>query len=104
LAALAAAGDAAVIAFWQDYGRDLGAGLASLIYIFTPEAVILGGGISAGAQWFLPTVQAEIERRVLPTSREDLQLLVAELGNQAGMAGAARLAWQRFERPIAPHP
>jgi glucokinase len=49
-------------------------------------------------------VQAEIERRVLPTSREDLQILVAELGNQAGMAGAARLAWQRFERPIAPHP
>lgn len=102
LAALAEAGDAEAIAFWQAYGRDLGAGLASLIYIFTPEAVVLGGGISAGAQWFLPTVQAEIDRRVLPTSREGLQLLVAELGNRAGMAGAARLAWQRFERPIAP--
>ncbi|HEY9688959.1 MAG TPA: hypothetical protein V6D46_03125, partial [Coleofasciculaceae cyanobacterium] len=54
------------------------------------------GGISAGAAWFLPTVLAEVERRVLPSSREGLEIVVAELGNQAGVAGAARLAWQRF--------
>jgi glucokinase len=74
----------------------LGAGLASLIYIFTPEALVIGGGISAGAQWFFPAMEAEVNRRVLPSSREGLQLVVAELGNQAGMAGAARLAWQRL--------
>lgn len=96
VAAKAAAGDPEAIAFWEDYGRDLAAGLASLIYVFTPEAVVLSGGISAGASWFLPTVRAEVERRVLPSSREGLEILVAELGNQAGVAGAARLAWQRF--------
>jgi glucokinase len=41
-------------------------------------------------------MEAEVNRRVLPSSREGLQLVVAELGNQAGMAGAARLAWQRL--------
>jgi glucokinase len=96
LAAQALMGDEATIAYWQLYGRRLGAGLASLIYVLTPEAIILGGGISAGADLFLPTVWQEIEKRVLPSSREGLQILVAKLGNQAGVAGAARLALQRF--------
>ncbi|MGF1497704.1 MAG: ROK family protein [Elainellaceae cyanobacterium] len=94
----ARAGDAGAIAFWQEYGRDLGAGLASLIYVLTPEAVIIGGGISASADFFFPAMQAEIEARVLPSSRLDLHLLRAALGNQAGIVGAAKLAWQLVER------
>ena len=93
LANLAKSGDANALEFWRDYGRYLGIGLASLIYVLTPEAIIIGGGISAGAEFFLPAVREEIEQRVLASSREDLQLLVAELGNQAGMVGAAKLAW-----------
>ncbi|MEG4120264.1 ROK family protein [Microcoleus sp. N9_B4] len=94
LANLAKSGDAKALEFWQNYGRYLGIGLASLIYILTPQAIIIGGGISAGAEFFLPKVREEIDQRVLPSSREDLQLLVAELGNQAGMVGAAKLALQ----------
>lgn len=93
---LAGREDEAANSFWQDYGRNLGAGLASLIYVLTPEAVILGGGIAASTDLFLPWVQAEIERRVMPTSRENLVILPAALGNQAGMIGAAQLARQRF--------
>lgn len=91
----AADGEPEAIAFWQAYGRDLGAGLASLIYVLTPEAIILGGGVAASAPYFLPSLQAEVEQRVLPSSREGLQILTATLGNQAGMVGAAKLAWQR---------
>lgn len=96
LAAQALMGDERAIAYWREYGQYLGIGLASLLYVLTPEAVILSGGISAGADLFLPSTWAEIEQRVLPSSREGLQILVAELGNQAGMTGAARLALQRF--------
>ena len=92
----ARAGDEGAIAFWQTYGRWLGAGIASLVYVLTPEAVIIGGGISAAAELFLPTTLAELKTRVLPSSREGMQLLVAELGNQAGIAGAARLALQQY--------
>jgi glucokinase len=94
LGRLAEAGDPKALQFWQDYGRDLGAGIASLIYVLTPEAVIIGGGISASAKFFFPMLQSEIDRRVLPCSRQGLQLLRAELGNQAGIVGAAKLAWQ----------
>jgi glucokinase len=99
LANLAKSGDANALEFWRNYGRYLGIGLASLIYVLTPEAIIIGGGISAGAEFFLPAVRSEIEQRVLASSREDLQLLVAELGNQAGMVGAAKLAWTKL-KPI----
>lgn len=89
----AAAGDKQALAFWQDYGRLLGAGLASLIYVLTPEAVIIGGGISDSWEFFYPAALEEINKRVLESSRVGLQLLKAELGNQAGMVGAAKLAW-----------
>ncbi len=93
---LARAGDHQTIVFWQHYGAWLGAGLSSLIYVLTPEVIILGGGISAAWEFFLPATQLEVEKRVLPSSRQGLQILIAELGNRAGMVGAARLAWQRL--------
>ena len=93
LGELARLGDRSALEFWQSYGQILGAGIASLIYVLTPEAVIIGGGISASAEFFLPATIAEIEKRILPTSRLGLQVLTAELGNKAGMLGAAKLAW-----------
>lgn len=95
LGAKARAGDPDALAFWQAYGRDLGAGLASLVYVLTPQAIIIGGGVSASAEFFFPAIWQELERRVLPSSRSGLQLLKAELGNQAGIVGAAKLAWQK---------
>jgi len=92
---LAQAGDPTALKFWQDYGKLLGAGLASLIYVLTPEAVIIGGGISASSKFFLPSTLTEIETRVVSPSRSGLQLLTAKLGNQAGMLGAAKLVWNK---------
>jgi len=89
-------GDEEAIAFWQSYGRDLGIGITSLIYVLTPEAVIIGGGVCQSYEFFFPAAWAEIERRVVGYSRLDVKLLRAELGNQAGMVGAAKLAWVKF--------
>ncbi|ESA37540.1 rok family protein [Leptolyngbya sp. Heron Island J] len=92
LATLAAQGDKHAIAFWQRYGRLLGIGLVSSIYVLNPEAVIIGGGISAAARHFLPATQAEISQRIRPHYRGPLQILTATLGNRAGMIGAAKIA------------
>ena len=82
--------------FWQEYGKDLGTGVTSLIYVLTPEAVVIGGGVSASFEFFLPSMKAEIEQRVIPTSRVNLQIVRAQLGNGAGMLGAAKLAIDKF--------
>ncbi|NEQ29266.1 MAG: ROK family protein, partial [Microcoleus sp. SIO2G3] len=95
LGVLAKAGDTQALTFWQEYGRYLGIGLTSLIYVLTPQAVVIGGGVSGSAEFFIPFVQAEIEQRVLPTSRLGLQILPAELGNFAGIAGSAKLAFSK---------
>lgn len=92
----AAAGDRQALEFWHDYGCLLGLGLTSLVYVLTPEAIVIGGGVSASAEFFLPAAIAELERRTLPSSRAGLQVRVAKLGNRAGTIGAARLAWQTW--------
>ncbi|MBD2359732.1 ROK family protein [Anabaena minutissima FACHB-250] len=94
LGMLAQSGDVKALAFWDEYGRYLGIGLTSLIYVLTPKAIILGGGVSASFEFFLPSLKAEIAQRVMPTSRAGLQILPAQLGNSAGMVGAAKLAWK----------
>ena len=99
LAALAAAGDAGAISFWQRYGKLLGIGLVSSIYVLNPEAVIIGGGISAAAPYFLPATEAEIAQRIQPHYRGSLKLLIATLGNRAGMVGAAKLAIDHISYP-----
>jgi glucokinase len=95
---LAATGDRSALEFWDSYGRNLGIGLTSIIYILTPEVAIIGGGISASAQYFLPAALREIERRVMEVSRPGFKLIEAKLGNQAGITGAAKLAWEMLER------
>ncbi|PNW35460.1 UNVERIFIED_CONTAM: glucokinase, partial [Euhalothece sp. KZN 001] len=57
--ALAEQNDATAIKFWQDYGALLGAALTTLIYIFNPEVVIIGGDVCASAKFFLPVAQKE---------------------------------------------
>ncbi len=90
------AGDAEALAVWARYGRWLGIGLTSLVYVLTPELVLIGGGLSAASHHFLPAAQAELEQRVQAESRSGLQLRRAALGNGAGRLGAAKLALDRL--------
>ena len=96
LCRLADAGDPEALAVWGRYGRLLGIGLSSLIYVLTPELVLIGGGLSGACHHFLPAVWAELEQRVLAVSREGLEIRVCALGNGAGRLGAARMALDRL--------
>ena len=96
LCRLADGGDPLALAVWQRYGHWLGIGLSSLVYVLTPELVLIGGGLSAASHHFLPTVLAELEQRVQAESRTGLEVRRAALGNGAGRLGAARLALDRL--------
>jgi glucokinase len=96
LCRLADGGDPQALAVWQRYGRWLGIGLSSLVYVLTPELVLIGGGLSAASHHFLPAVLAELEQRVQAESRAGLEVRRAALGNGAGRLGAARLALHRL--------
>ena len=96
LCRLADGGDPQALAVWQRYGHWLGIGLTSLVYVLTPELVLIGGGLSAACHHFLPAVLAELEQRVQAESRAGLEVRRAALGNGAGRLGAARLALDRL--------
>ncbi|MEB3244301.1 MAG: ROK family protein [Cyanobacteriota bacterium] len=100
----AEAGEAEALAVWERYGRWLGTGLSSLIYVLTPRRVLIGGGLSAAFPHFLPAVWREVNTRVLPPSREGLEILPCALGNGAGRLGAARLARDRLPRAAQSSP
>jgi glucokinase len=89
-------GDAEALAVWAVYGRWLGIGISSLVYVLTPELVLIGGGLSAASPHFMPAVLAEVNRRVQAESRAGLTIRPCALGNGAGRLGAAKLALDRL--------
>ena len=95
-------GDAKALAHWERYGQLLGTGISSLVYAFTPQLVLVGGGLAGASEHFLPSVRREVSTRVQAVSREGLQIKPCALGNGAGRLGAARLAIQRLL--VAPPP
>ena len=96
LAMAASAGDRQAQAHWEDYGQLLGTGISSLVYMFTPQLVLVGGGLAGASEHFLPAVRREVSTRVQAVSREGLQIKACALGNGAGRLGAARLAIERL--------
>jgi len=90
------AGDPEALAVWAHYGRWLGIGVSSLVYVLTPELVLLGGGLGGASRHFLPALWREVNGRVLAVSREGLRIEPCALGNGAGRLGAAWLALDRF--------
>ena len=65
-------------------------GLSSLIHIFNPRLIVLGGGILQNAELF-QKIDACTQKQLMP-GFEVVQLKQAQLGNSAGLIGAALLA------------
>ena len=87
------AGDAAAKEVYDKYIKYLASGLASMINIFQPEVISLGGGISGEGQSLidalLPLVASQVYGGATALKTE---LRIAELGNDAGIIGGALLA------------
>ncbi len=74
-------------------GRALGIALAGLVNVLNPDAICLGGGAGAGAFDLLePALQRELKARAFHLALEDLIVVPAALGNDAGLVGAAKVA------------
>jgi glucokinase len=86
---LAKAGDEHAVEAMRRVGRHLGVGIANYVNIFDPEVVVVGGGVSAAGDLLLGPAREESQRRSLPSSGSVARLVIAELGNDAGVLGAA---------------
>lgn len=87
------AGDADAVELLAAAGRWLGVGIASLIAAFDPELIVAGGGaMQAGHLLLEPAIAAAAERLIGRGHRELCPIVPAQLGDDAGMVGAAQLA------------
>ena len=67
-------------------------GLSILVNTLNPELVVLGGGVSLAGDILFEPLKKELEKYTLSGSIENLKILPASLGNEAGIIGAAALA------------
>jgi glucokinase len=89
-------GDPVAVAAFETLGGWLGQGLADLAAVLDPESFIVGGGVSEAGDLFLrPTVAAFEQRLTGGTHRPVATVGMAQLGNDAGLIGAADLARRR---------
>jgi glucokinase len=87
-------GDALAVDVLRQAGIYLGIGLINLLHILDPEVVVIGGGVSAAGELLLGSARETVRRGCL-TDRywRDVPIVLAELGDDASLAGAACLAW-----------
>jgi glucokinase len=93
---LAHDGDRAARGVLELIGRRLGVGIANFVNLFNPEVVVLGGGVMGAGELLLEPARAEMAERALPPGRDVVRVVAARLGPEAGMVGAAALAWDEL--------
>lgn len=83
-------GDLECIALLKQEARYLGTGFASLANLFSPERIIMGGGVSAAFDLMHDDIRAVFEEEALSPQRP-VEIVAAELGGNAGLIGAVLL-------------
>jgi glucokinase len=89
---LARAGDPVACAAMATVGRSLGVGIANLVNIFNPQVVVIGGGVSEAGDLLLDPAREVVRARALAPGRDEVRVVAAAFGAEAGMIGAAMLA------------
>jgi glucokinase len=89
-------GDALAAEVFRRQGFYLGIVLADLINVLNPEIVVIGGGAAAGWDLFVPEMSAQIRARAYRGLAERAKIVRAGLGDDAGILGATRLAFERI--------
>ncbi len=85
----ARAGDERALAGFAEIGRYLGIGIANMVVVFSPDRVVIGGGVAAAGDLLLDPIRAELARRVRTTDLAAVEVVRAALGTWAGAIGAA---------------
>ncbi len=90
--------DLLALAIVDEIGRNTAVGLGSLINIFDPDMVIVGGGIAEAGTVYLNAIKSHIQDWTLPDSLEGVEIVLAKLGSRAGIFGASTLVFDKINR------
>ncbi|QJD84833.1 ROK family transcriptional regulator [Cohnella herbarum] len=96
LLSAASAGRQDVLDLFSGIGEYLGIGIANIVNVFNPDAVVIGNRMSQARPWLEGILRQTVVQRALGFHLRKVQLLFAELGERSSMMGAAEVAIAGF--------
>lgn len=85
-------GDPVALSLVAQEARWLGIGVTNLLHLFSPDVVVIGGGLSNAFDLLISDIRRVIGERAMSAYR-DVPILRADLGQNAGLVGAASLVF-----------
>jgi glucokinase len=89
-------GDPDAMRIWDDLVSVISTGVINLAYLFTPSAIILGGGVGRNGDLLIAPIREALERRGPRDLTPPIEVLVAALGDDAALVGAT--AWRQARK------
>ena len=96
MARAASFGDPVSVALLQSAGRRVGLMLASVVNLFNPSLVVVGGGVAQSGDQLLAAIRETVYRRSLPLATRELVLRRSSLGALAGVMGASSMVVEQL--------
>lgn len=97
---LAAAGDGDARRVIRTIAERLGQGLVGLVNTFDPELVVLGGGFARAGELLLEPIRAIVRTQAMPLIRDEVRILPATLGVEAGLVGAGLVGLEQLDATV----
>ncbi|MGL5318653.1 MAG: ROK family transcriptional regulator [Bacteroidales bacterium] len=88
--------DMLMIDIIEEVGTNLGKGIASLINLFNPELVIIGGTLAQTDDYILLPIKSAVKKYSLNQVSKDTKIKRSKLGDKSGMIGACLIARNRI--------
>ncbi|MEJ7792657.1 MAG: ROK family protein [Gaiellaceae bacterium] len=95
VAAAAEAGDALAHSVWSETVNALACGLTSIVNLFEPELVVIGGGVARTGEQLLGPVRKRVREDAMKPAGEAADIVASALGDRVGVVGAAAIVHER---------
>ncbi|MEU5363964.1 ROK family protein [Streptomyces sp. NPDC005925] len=90
------AGDPFATALWEETLDLLGSGLTSIVNLYEPEVLVLGGGVTRAADLLFEPVRRRVAAQAMGPAAAAVRIVPATGGEHAGLLGAAAVAFERL--------
>ena len=86
--------DALAQSLMQEVGRSLASGIITLMHIFDPQLIVMGGGLGQNLDMFMPTIEPEVKSRAMAHFQGTVPVAKSQLGDDVSLLGAAALVFK----------
>jgi glucokinase len=93
-------GDKASLNIIEETGRYLGIAIMNILHVLTPEMSVLAGGMAGSGELLMNPMRQLIQQRAFEASYKNTKIVFSELGNDAGIIGAAGCLLTKLETSV----